>query len=277
LTRNEADRRRIISRVRYNAWSAGIAAALMLYFGFIGSFSIPEKGLPYTLACRAFVYTLQGGGVLMALAAVLCLVGIWQTLYFDAFVSALIGIALVLSAVVQVVYGDFIAVLYGVFGIMFVRSAIRNYGDAGEISALESDGARRAWQDEPPPPPERSAGSELRSKMKKVRGAGRFALEPMRFEPPAQGAMADGTPRIESEGSAESPVAPADSAPAPPPAAPADQPEPLANNTAAAEPKKSSPPQPAPPEPGPEVEPPSGPPPPGGFLAALAKEDDDQE
>ena len=281
MNRAETRRKQALARVRSNAWSAGFAAALMLFFGYGFGLYFPDQGWLYNLACKAFIYTLQGGGILLAVVAVLCLIGLPQALYLDAFVSGLIGLVFVLSSLVQVLHGGYVALLYGIFGVMFIHSAVRNYRAAYHICALETEGAPPKWQEEPPPPPKRSAASDL---LERLRGPESPEPTPMHFEP-----AGDEAPRAQQSppcGPAEpQPASAAEPAPASP-VPPGTPPPSGALAAQAAEPAPQSPeapaqapaaPETARSEPAAERGPEPDAPPPGGFLAALAKEEDEQD
>lgn len=274
---DESRRQQAVARVRSNGWYAAFAAALLLFFGYGVGLAFPAKGGLYTLACQAFIYTLQAGGILMALVAALCLIGLRQALYLDAFVSLLIGTVMALSSLVQLLHGDFYAVLYLLIAAMFLRSAARNYQEAQTVTALESAGERPRWQDEPAPPPKRSIGSEL---IERLRGPESPEPTPMHFDPPAeQPAPPTAPPRATQP--AHQPSASQEPQPHEPPPSGA-----LAGQARDAQPDAPEPQdqphsasQPAEPDPAgepPQQKPQPTQPPPGGFLAALAKKKDEQ-
>jgi len=288
LNQAEAHRKQALARVRTNAWYAGIAAALMILFGYGVGLVFASEGWLANLAGKTILYTLQGGGILLALVAVLCLMGLPQALYLDAFVSTLIGLAFILGSLGRVIGGDSFALFYGLLGAMFLHSAVRNYRDASAASAFDAGEGRPRWQDEPPRPPKRSAASDL---LERLRGPEDPKATPLRFEPPA-----DETPPPEAhassgpaESSPESAPQPASQPPGPPAASPArsssETPPPsgaLAAQAGPAAPESAQAPgqEPTAPRiatPKSESEPEPAAPPPGGFLAALAKEKQDEQ
>jgi hypothetical protein len=277
LNSEEDRRRQVVARVRSNGWYAGFAAALLLFFGYGAGLSIPAKGGLYTLAGQAFIYTLQAGGILMALVAVLCLIGLRQALYLDALVSLLIGTVMALSSLVQLLHGEYYAILYLLIAAMFLRAAVRNYQEAQIAASLESAGERPRWQDQPAPPPRRSIGSEL---IERLRGPEGPETTPMRFDRPND-QMAPPTAPPTAAQAASQPSASSERPPEAP--SPSGAPAGRARNAepATSEPKEQAHSASRPAEPEPSREPPKKPqpaePPPGGFLAALAKQRNEQQ
>lgn len=119
----------IALRVRQNAGSAALAAACLMFFGFLGGFQPPEVTNLFTLGDAVFNYTLRIGGVLMAVVAAASLTGRLFALAADASVSAGIGLLLVLSGICMLAGGGGLAVnyvLYVVFGGLFLSVGVRN-------------------------------------------------------------------------------------------------------------------------------------------------------
>ncbi len=129
-TRHNTTPPEIASRVRQNAWSAAVAAACLLLFGFFAGFAIPIVTNLFTLGDAVFNYTLRFGGVLMVAVVIGSLSGWVTALLMDAVVSVAIGVLLAFSGVAMIVGGGVITlnyILYVIFGVMFVSSGIRNW------------------------------------------------------------------------------------------------------------------------------------------------------
>ena len=113
-------------RVRQNAGSAALAAALMIGFGF---FTDPQHigSDLFSVGARLFYFTLRVGGVLLALVAALSLTGRPFVLLIDALLSAAIGVVLVASGGLTLYDGGgFQSVLALIFGAMFIGAGRRN-------------------------------------------------------------------------------------------------------------------------------------------------------
>lgn len=117
-------------RVRRNAGSAGLAAGLLIFFGFF--WIEGAVGPPLFLQAHyVFHYTLKIGGIMMALVALWSSWGHPLALLFDAVVSCLIGAILVVTAVLMAIGGGsllptFIVV---VCGVLFISAGLRNGRD----------------------------------------------------------------------------------------------------------------------------------------------------
>ncbi len=136
--------------VRGEALWAGIAAGLLLYYGFGSGWTTTSTGTVLVdIATR-------GGGVAMVLSALLLLTGWRGALLFDGIASMIIGAALCLS----VPFG--LTVLYLIFGILFLASGWRNvrtYRDLRRLSRLADAGRAGTPADLPP---QQSLASQLR-------------------------------------------------------------------------------------------------------------------
>lgn len=112
---------------RDNALWAGIAAALMLYYGWgTGGWAIPSDATAfYETTIRIFDWMLRIGGILLAVVAVLCFAGIRLALLMDAFVSGLCGLIMVACPAYWIL-NDGLGIqylMYVVFGVMFLNAA----------------------------------------------------------------------------------------------------------------------------------------------------------
>ncbi len=169
--------REIAHRVRSNALSAAVAAALMILFGFYYLGKPTGTGL-FPLSALGFYYTLRIGGIAMAAIAVGSFVGFRPVLLVDAIVSVAIGVLFVLTGIGMLLGGGgaFQTILSIVFGGMFFSAGVRNWRDyfllapvrdrsftaIDTISGRDSthgDAATRAA------PPVSSLGSQLRERM----------------------------------------------------------------------------------------------------------------
>jgi hypothetical protein len=118
----------VASAVRSHAGSAGVAAALLLLFGFYG-FAIPDIKTTFDLGDALSTCTMRAGGIGLLLAAVGCATGRPIALLLDSVVSIATGVLLATSAVLMIVGAGGAGLnqmLYIVFGIVFVSAGWRN-------------------------------------------------------------------------------------------------------------------------------------------------------
>jgi hypothetical protein len=123
-------------RVRQNTGSAGLAAGLLIFFGFFYIVKPTDDGL-WAYAALAFYHTLRFGGLAMAAIAVFSSLGQPLALLLDAVVSCLIGALLILTGVLMAIGGGdllqpFISI---VCGAMFVSAGLRNGRDFSHFPA----------------------------------------------------------------------------------------------------------------------------------------------
>ena len=118
------------ARVRRNVGSAGLAAGLLIFFGFFCVAEPTEGGL-WGYAALVFYHTLRFGGLAMAAVAVWSSLGHPLALFFDAVVSCLIGAILILSGVLMAIGGGSLlpTLLMIVCGALFVSAGLRNGRD----------------------------------------------------------------------------------------------------------------------------------------------------
>ncbi|MFQ5413861.1 MAG: hypothetical protein ACE5E6_05325 [Phycisphaerae bacterium] len=238
------------ARVRQNAGSAAVAAALMVYFGFFSTLTVPTNPASlFDIGNVVFIYVLRIGGVGMAILAVASLVGAPIVLLVDALLSGVIGVLLIVSGVLMLADGG--AVIQTVInvgcGALFIGAARRNGRDYTALidpadrmdheRGVHHRDAGRGYDDAPTPPPGASLASQLLH---------RHRPDETRPRPP--------------HASVRRPDPGADAATQP--AAPAPPRTPLAP------PRTPPAPQPAAPPP-----PRDAAPPPDGFLAAFAEDD----
>ena len=138
------DNTRSAARVRQNAGSAAIAAALMIYFGFFRLLE-PSGSDLFQRAGWVFYHTLRIGGIVMGLVGAWSLLGHRPVLLVDAVASVVIGALLILTgAAMGIDGGDLLQTVFMiVFGIMFISAGVRNartYADLRPASDAESAG-----------------------------------------------------------------------------------------------------------------------------------------
>ena len=107
-------------QTRSTAASAGISAALMLYFGYSSFFVDSAGGM-------TLEYTLKVGGWAMAVSALGLLTGMGLALLFDALASMVVGLGFLGCAALLLPGGDLQGLLCGVFGFMFISSGLRSW------------------------------------------------------------------------------------------------------------------------------------------------------
>jgi hypothetical protein len=111
-------------RVRLNAGSAGLAAALLLYYGF-ARLAVPEVDSRFALGNLIFVYALRAGGIAMAVSAAWSMTGLVSALLFDATASVLIGVGFAVGDVIMRSDGGG-SLLHLIFAIMFILAGVRS-------------------------------------------------------------------------------------------------------------------------------------------------------
>jgi hypothetical protein len=102
---------------------AGIAAAMMLYFGFGRPFDIASGSQLYINSVFATNWLLRIGGIALAATALFCWIGLQWSLLADAIVSALIGVGLVVIGGIWISDSDMEGFLFLIFGAMFLNAA----------------------------------------------------------------------------------------------------------------------------------------------------------
>jgi hypothetical protein len=166
----------IAQRVRANAFTAAIAAALLIYFGCF-RLSADQGGGLFGIAATALVWTLRIGGVAFALLALLSLTGQLFTLAIDAVVSIAVGVMLVLTGIGLLVGGGDILqpVISVVCAWLFIGAGVRNWRDFKLLSgpgvppsAPHSQGYDpdfdQRYRDAQAAPPPASLASQLRER-----------------------------------------------------------------------------------------------------------------
>ncbi|UCF33374.1 MAG: hypothetical protein JSV78_13680 [Phycisphaerales bacterium] len=178
MTAPEIDSRQngIAQRVRANAFTAAIAAALLIYFGCF-HLSADQGGGLFGIAATALVWTLRIGGVAFALLALLSLTGQLFTLAIDAVVSIAVGIMLVLTGIGLLVGGGGMLqpVISVVCAWLFIGAGVRNWRDFRLVSGhkVRAYGPHpqgydprfeERYQDAQAAPPPASLASQLRER-----------------------------------------------------------------------------------------------------------------
>ncbi len=234
-----------MSRVRQNVFPAGVAALILLYFGF-AVFEFQAVKDTFTLGDTLFNYTIRIGGIALAILAAASLSGRAVVLLADAFVSILVGAGLILGGLLMMAGGAMTTgyFLYLIFGGLFVSSGMRNLRDYRKISgdsggASRDDVAREFLDSTPTRTTELSSASELPQQVPLRRlgpGASNEA-KPVRIPKPGVKQLLDRRPTQVSETPA-----------------PVHQESPLPKDLSSVDPPEKK-----------EL------PPPGGFLASFAK------
>lgn len=123
----QSHRQALIDSVRRNAGSVGIAAALLIYFGFLAGLISPTGTSLFDWGNWIFFHTLRVGGIAMAGITVWSMLGRPVALLADALVSIVIGVLFVLSGVIMLIDGGRgQAFLNIIFGVMFASAGVRN-------------------------------------------------------------------------------------------------------------------------------------------------------
>ncbi len=133
-----ADRAESKRRVRSTALWAGLAAVIMLFFGYRGDWELPEAN-PMRTGAMIFVYTLKIGGWVMAVEALWLLTGARAALFCDGAVTMLIGLLLVAGGLMMTPGNIGQAVLFILFGLLFIHSGLRSWRDAVACSYPSPD------------------------------------------------------------------------------------------------------------------------------------------
>lgn len=122
-------------QMRQTAISAAIAAVLMLFFGFTYGFEGEIEPTAYSISQAVFLATLRIGGILMALSALLLVLGVRFALLLDAIFAGLIGVALLGVGIVWIAIGIIAidSVLLVLFGGMFLHSARQSWLGHGDL------------------------------------------------------------------------------------------------------------------------------------------------
>lgn len=159
--------------VRASAPWAGIAAVLLLYFGYNTVF-LGSDNAPAQLGMSILAYTLRIGGWALALAAIWLATGMRPALAYDALITALVGAGFLVGGALWTVTGaGLFSLLYVLFGFIFLGSARNSWREyirfrtepAGRPPAASPE-PWRAPPDEyqPPPGPTESLPSLLRER-----------------------------------------------------------------------------------------------------------------
>ena len=124
---NDRQQIEIRKKVRSNAGSTTIAAALMLYFGFV-HLAEPTGTDLFSWAAWILFHTLRIGGITMAILAVWSLIGQPIVMAVDAFASIIIGAIFMLTGLAMFIDGGgmFQPLLYAIFGWTFISAGQNN-------------------------------------------------------------------------------------------------------------------------------------------------------
>ena len=232
------DEQAVKQRIRATAWWAGVAAALLLYFGY-QTFFLTGDHAAARIGATVLEYALKAGGWAMVVATVWLAIGMRQALLYDAVATALVGAAFFVGGGLLFVGSMSItAVLYVIFGVIFIGSGRRSWQEhqllrapsgvePGWRQAVASPTGQDARAEQAPDAPTDSLASRLRQRTQQA------PQEPPPSSPPLPESAPPPTPE-------------------PPPPAPEPPREPKADTTSKADPA------------------------PDGFLAQFADEHDER-
>lgn len=113
------------AHARQNAFWAGLAALMMLYFGWVKTGEGISGNAFYDTSVDVFYWMLKIGGILMLIVSAMCGTGVRAGLLLDVVVSGICGSVMVFCGVYWGVNNgiDMYYLLYAVFGVMFLGSA----------------------------------------------------------------------------------------------------------------------------------------------------------
>ena len=128
------------ARIRQNIGSAGLAAALLIFFGFFWV-DAPTGADWWSAAGRVFLLTLKIGGLAMAGVAIWCSFGEPLALLCDSIVSCAIGVILAGTGLVMLLDGGgyFQPAVNIVCGVLFLSAGLRNGRDYLSFPAVYDD------------------------------------------------------------------------------------------------------------------------------------------
>ncbi len=135
------DRAVVAGRVRQNVLSAGIAAAMMLWYGY-SRLQISDGAGAWGLGDKISIYTLRFGGIAMVIAALWSAAGSRWALLFDGACSALIGVLFGLSGILLTTGGGS-GFLYVIFGMVFLLGGVSNVREWLAFAPASEAGAAR--------------------------------------------------------------------------------------------------------------------------------------
>ena len=108
----------------------------MLFFGYRADWPLPDTSVPRA-GTYLFVYTLKIGGWVMLVEALWLWTGRRAALVCDGVVTVSIGMLLVLGGLLMTP-GNWKAILFVVFGLLFIHSGLRSWRDARELLPASS-------------------------------------------------------------------------------------------------------------------------------------------
>ena len=150
MSTSPRDAAAIRSAVRRNTiWAAG-AAVIMLYYGlYHGLGGDPQPDLParFRIGSWLVLYSLQIGGGLMVLSAILSLTGAGPALLFDALASVVIGACLAAAGMLLMSGIEMQSLLLILFGAVFIHSGYRNWREYFSLAAPDVRGVPAEAQD----------------------------------------------------------------------------------------------------------------------------------
>lgn len=148
--RSPRDRGLIVGLVRRNFFSAGLAALLLIYYGFFAFvLGTVEAYGAFEIGERLFIHAMRIGGVVMAMVAVGSLLGQPILLLADALASILIGLCFVGGAILMSLEGGLDLIVL-VAGVLFVVGGLRSGRLWAELDAGGGGGGQTAGLDAGP-------------------------------------------------------------------------------------------------------------------------------
>ena len=142
-----------------NAMWVGIAALLMLYFGwFAGTVGVSDNEF-YNTTVDVFNWMLRIGGICLLIVAILCFARARIGLLFDAVISGIVGLIMTLCAAYWLACGGVVLqyLVYLFFGGLFLNAARGSwiaYAASGPESTVASSGGRGWFGVKPLEPPQ---------------------------------------------------------------------------------------------------------------------------
>ncbi len=203
------------------AMYAAIAAALMLFFGFLRPYDVAQGTRLYVTSVFATNWLLRIGGLSLLGAAILCWSGLTVGLAVDALVSAIVGLALSGVGIIWISDGDYEGLLFLIFALLFLSAARHSWT---QFVALSRTAASRTSVKVPEPPTPPVEGLKESARDRLLQAKANLRQTPPAPSTPVARPMAEqpGTPPpppLQSQDAAPG-AAPASGPPVPTPPAP---------------------------------------------------------
>jgi hypothetical protein len=125
--------------IRRNTTSSYFEVALVLfvglYFWSTGLQGVSDSKL-YNASVTTAVWTFLIGGVVLLAGAILCSIGLWPGLLIDAVANLLIGLLLLASGAIWLVWGDLSGALIGLFGLISMNAARASWSNYQHVRSV---------------------------------------------------------------------------------------------------------------------------------------------